>query len=241
MFINTELLEFIRLKNPLSSVVGKYEAIEKDCCKCPFCHSKTNSLNLFHDEIYTCFHCGESGDVFGFVSKIEKISFAETVQKMAESSSIYTLEELKEQNVFRFWDRFLILCEHYHIAADSMQIVERSCFYSESEYAEYIRSITAPDLLIIDDLGAERGTDFALERVHSLVDTRISANLPMIVTTNIDITDMGNCTDLKKKRTFDRIMPATFAFAMKGTSYRMKQAQKSYETLKDLLLREESN
>ena len=122
----------------------------------------------------------------------------------------------------------------------TMQIVERSCFYSESEYAEYNRSITAPDLLIIDDLGAERGTDFALERVHSLVDTRISANLPMIVTTNIDITDMGNCTDLKKKRTFDRIMPATFAFAMKGTSYRMKLAQKSYEALKDLLLSEET-
>lgn len=79
-----------------------------------------------------------------------------------------------------------------------MQIVERSCFYSESEYAEYIQSITAPDLLVIDDLGAERGTDFALERVHSLVDTRISANKPMIVTTNIDITDMGNCANLKK-------------------------------------------
>ena len=121
-----------------------------------------------------------------------------------------------------------------------MQIVERSCFYSKSEYAEYIRSITAPDLLIIDDLGTERGTDFALERVHSLVDTRISANKPMIVTTNIDITDMGNCVDLKKKRTFDRIMPATFAFAMKDTSYRMKQAKKSYETLKDLLLSEET-
>ena len=27
-------------------------------------------------------------------------------------------EELKQQNVFRFWDRFLILCEHYHISAD---------------------------------------------------------------------------------------------------------------------------
>lgn len=72
----------------------------------------------------------------------------------------------------------------------SMQIVERGSFFNESEYAEYIHSITSPDLLIIDDLGAERGTEFALERVHSLVDTRISANKPMIMTTNIDINDM---------------------------------------------------
>ena len=136
MFINTELLEFIRLKNPLSSVVSKYEVIEKDCCKCPFCHSKTNSLNLFHDEIYTCFHCGESGDVFGFVSKIEKISFSETVQKMAEASGIYTLDELKQKNIFRFWDRFLILCEHYHIAADS--ILQE---YSSELTKEYLLSL----------------------------------------------------------------------------------------------------
>ena len=120
----------------------------------------------------------------------------------------------------------------------SMQIVGRGNFFNESEYAEYTRNITSPDLLIIDDLGAERGTEFALERVHSLVDTRISANKPMIVTTNIDINNMGNCTDLKKKRTFDRILPATFAFAMKGISYRMKQAQKSYKELKNLLLNE---
>ena len=157
MFINTELLEFIRLKNPLSSVIGKYEVITDACCKCPFCHSKTNSLNLFHDEIYTCFHCGESGDVFGFVSKIEKISFSETVQKMAEASGIYTLDELKQKNIFRFWDRFLILCEHYHIAADSIagiffgagkrissqsEIWQRTGYHpAGSHYADEIRHI----------------------------------------------------------------------------------------------------
>ena len=153
MFVNTELLEFIRLKNPLSSVIGKYEVITNACCKCPFCHSKTNSLNLFHDEIYTCFHCGESGDVFGFVSKIEKISFSEAVQKMAEASGIYTLEELKQQNIFRFWDRFLILCEHYHIAADSIfgadkrissqsEIWQRTGYRpAGSHYADEIRRI----------------------------------------------------------------------------------------------------
>ena len=104
---------------------------------------------------------------------------------------------------------------------------------------EYIDGLNRYALLIIDDLGAERGTEFALERVHSLVDTRISSNKPMIVTTNIDITDMGNCPDLKKKRTFDRILPATFSFAMKGMSYRMKQAQRSYADLKNLLLGED--
>ena len=30
MFINTDLLEFIRLKNPLSAVVSKYEMITND-------------------------------------------------------------------------------------------------------------------------------------------------------------------------------------------------------------------
>ena len=39
---------------------------------------------------------------------------------MAKLSGIYTLEELKQKNIFRFWDRFLILCEQYHIAADSV-------------------------------------------------------------------------------------------------------------------------
>ncbi len=119
------------MKNPLSSVIGKYEVITNACCKCPFCHSKTNSLNLFHDEIYTCFHCGESGDVFGFVSKIENHSFAETVRKMAKSSGIYTLEELKQKNIL-----FLILCEHYHIAADS--ILQE---YSSELTKEYLLSL----------------------------------------------------------------------------------------------------
>ena len=120
MFINTELLEFIRLKNPLSAVVSKYEMITNDCCKCPFCHSKTNSLNLFHDEIYTCFHCGESGDVLEFVSKIENIPFDDAIKKLAESSEIYTLEELEQKKLFRFWDKFLLLCEFYRISADGV-------------------------------------------------------------------------------------------------------------------------
>lgn len=120
MLVNAELLEFIRIKNPLSSVISKYTEVKKDRCKCPFCHSQTYAMHLFHDEIFTCFHCGKSGDVLGFVSKIENIPFADAVKKLAESSGIYTIEELEQKEVFRFWDRLMLFCEFYRISADSV-------------------------------------------------------------------------------------------------------------------------
>ena len=55
---------------------------------------------------------------------------------MAKLSGIYTLEELKQKNIFRFWDRFLILCEHYHIVADS--ILQE---YSSELTKEYLLSL----------------------------------------------------------------------------------------------------
>ncbi len=120
MLVNIELLEFIRMKNPLSSVISEYAEVRNDRCKCPFCHSQTYAMNLFHYEMFTCFRCGESGDVLGFISKIENISFTDAVKKLAESSGIYTLEERERKKVFRFWDRFLLLCEFYRISADSV-------------------------------------------------------------------------------------------------------------------------
>lgn len=120
MFVNIELLEFIRMKNPLSSVISEYAEVKNERCKCPFCHSHIYAMHLFHDKIFTCFHCGKSCDVLGFVSKIENIPFADAVKKLAESSGIYTLEELEQKKVFRFWDRFLLLCEFHQISADSV-------------------------------------------------------------------------------------------------------------------------
>ena len=62
MFINTELLEFIRLKNPLSSVVEKYEVIEKDCCKCPVSYTHLDILlntNYIRDAVCISFCLNE--------------------------------------------------------------------------------------------------------------------------------------------------------------------------------------
>lgn len=117
----------------------------------------------------------------------------------------------------------------------SMQIVEMSGFFNKDEYESYLESITYPDLLIIDDLGAERGTDYALERVHELVDYRIGSCKPVIVTTNFELTDMRETKDLRRKRTFDRIFQCCFPLAFHGVSYRQKQAKANFDEIRNLL------
>jgi DNA replication protein DnaC len=46
-------------------------------------------------------------------------------------------------------------------------------------------------LLVLDDLGAEKGSDFLLERVYAIVNHRYSWERPTIVTTNLDLEQMG--------------------------------------------------
>ena len=115
----------------------------------------------------------------------------------------------------------------------AMQIVEQGAFYSDEDYRRYVDDIIRPDVLIIDDLGAERGTEFAMERVFSLVDTRVSSDKPLIVTTNVDINAMGQCPDLRRKRTFDRVLSATFPYVMRGVSRRMRSARENFDRYKD--------
>ena len=84
-----------------------------------------------------------------------------------------------------------------------MQIVERSCFYSESEYAEYTRSITAPDLLIIDDLGTELINTFTASQMFYCVNERLNRNKGTIISTNLTL---GELQDAFTERVTSRIM-----------------------------------
>ena len=51
----------------------------------------------------------------------------------------------------------------------------------------YLKMLMRPELLILDDLGAERNTSFGKERVFDVVNKRLLTGKPMIVTTNIPL------------------------------------------------------
>lgn len=117
----------------------------------------------------------------------------------------------------------------------TISIVGRSAIYKGDEYDEYVDEIVEPDLLIVDDLGAERNTDFALERVHDMIDYRTGSGKPIIVTTNYSLKQMKEETDIRKVRTFDRIFSCCFPIAFVGNSFRKQRANNSFFTIKKLL------
>src|ERR1041385_4429562 len=56
---------------------------------CPFHNEKTPSFSVHATrQFFHCFGCGVSGDVFGFVQKIENISFPEAIRAVAQKMGI---------------------------------------------------------------------------------------------------------------------------------------------------------
>lgn len=64
------------------------------------------------------------------------------------------------------------------------------------------------DLLVVDDFGASRDTSYGREVVFSLIDDRVSANGPMVVTTNLTPEQMASCADSRAAmRIMERCLP----------------------------------
>jgi DNA primase len=80
----------IRERNRIEEVVGDYVQLRRagaDSLKglCPFHDEKSPSFHVRPNHgHFHCFGCGEGGDVYAFVQKIEHISFVEAVERLAD-------------------------------------------------------------------------------------------------------------------------------------------------------------
>lgn len=106
---------------------------------------------------------------------------------------------------------------------------------STEDEAQYLAGLNRPKLLIIDDLGAERGTEYALEKVYNVVDSRVRANKPMILTTNLTLDEMMNSRDVRYQRIYDRILEVCFPVEMSWKSYRRRSAAERFTEMQKLM------
>ena len=70
---------------------------------------------------------------------------------------------------------------------------------------EYIARLCSFPLLILDDFGMERGTEYGLEQVYNVIDSRYRSGKPLIVTTNLTLEELQNPEDTAHARIYDRL------------------------------------
>ena len=101
MTISPDTVEQVRLSNDIVDVVKEYIPSMKRAgrnwkANCPFHHERTPSFMISSEKgIFRCFGCGESGDVFKFVMKMDGLSWPESVKKLAARVGI-AVEESKQ-------------------------------------------------------------------------------------------------------------------------------------------------
>ena len=90
-------------------------------------------------------------------------------------------------------------------------------------------------LLIIDDFGMERGTEYGLEQVYNVIDSRYRSRKPLIVTTNLTLEELQHPEDTAHARIYDRLLEMCSPLCFTGENLRKAAAQGKMEQLKRLL------
>lgn len=111
--------------------------------------------------------------------------------------------------------------------------IQRQSFDNNEQ--SYIDRLNGAKLLIIDDLGAERGTDYAMEKVYDIIDSRYRSGKPAIFTTNLTMREMKECTDIRYNRIYDRIFEMCYPVKFEGMSWRKRNAAERYADTKEIL------
>ena len=79
----------------------------------------------------------------------------------------------------------------YETASHLFSKLEQAKFNPNEENRREADKLTACDLLIIDDLGTEMPGQFVTAALYSLLNDRIRAGMPMVISTNLNVDEMS--------------------------------------------------
>jgi DNA primase len=134
-------IEEIKNRLDIVQVVGKYvqlkQAGKNFSGLCPFHHEKTPSFIVSPDiQRYKCFGCGETGDIFNFVQKVENIDFAEALEKLAKEAGVELKKYTKNPKYSRLEDINYLATKYYYKALrqnpNALKYVKNRGFSDES-------------------------------------------------------------------------------------------------------------
>ena len=100
---------------------------------------------------------------------------------------------------------------------------------------EYYDSLNRFPLLVIDDLSAERKTEYMQEIVFNVIDSRYRAGLPLIITTNLTNEEIKRPSELAYQRTFSRLLEMCLPIKVEGVDKRVEKLKADYKPMTEML------
>lgn len=119
------------------------------------------------------------------------------------------------------------------IITDFSHIINAMQSFETKDKNAYIDNICGCDLLIIDDLGVERQSDYALEICEQVIDGRVKAGKPMILTTNIPLEMLKNPSEMKYARMYSRILQMAVPVQSAGSDKRKTTHEENMKWAKE--------
>lgn len=96
-------------------------------------------------------------------------------------------------------------------------------------------SLNRYDLLIIDDFGIERKSEYMQEMVYNIIDSRYQTGKPLIITTNLNIDVFTKATELTDKRIYERVLEMCMPIRVDGINQRTNRLNEGYVSTRKLL------
>lgn len=100
---------------------------------------------------------------------------------------------------------------------------------------EYYDSLNRFPLLVLDDLSAERKTEYMQEIVFNVIDARYRAKLPLIITTNLTREELLHPADITYQRIFSRLFEMCTPIEVAGNDRRQAALINDIAATKQLL------
>ena len=110
MFIPEDIINEIAEKTDIEEIVGSYVSLKRKGKNltglCPFHTEKTPSFTVTPEKgMFYCYGCHKGGNAFSFIMEMEKLTFPEAVQYLAQKAGINLEatdhEGLSAENIFR--------------------------------------------------------------------------------------------------------------------------------------------
>ena len=190
---NEDIINEVRDKSDIVDTISKHVNLKKLGSNykglCPFHSEKTPSFTVSEEkQIFHCFGCGEGGDVFSFLMKLENLEFIDVLKMLADEAHVV----LEKKNINSELEKTKNTL--YEINREAGIYFYRNLFNNRTAY----------DYLINRDIDKATiktfGIGYASDSWNSLLDYLKSMNY-----TEVDIEKAGLVTHHKKtNRYFDK-------------------------------------